>query len=212
MPEQMDDRLSHKPVVVGVTGGPGSGKSSVTRILATLGAQTADADALVRWCYAEPRFVDVVARRFGCRALDENGAINRRALAEIVFQDEDALADLEAMVHPAVLHQMTEMVETYRHDPERAPMLALEVPLLYETGAEGLVDRVIVARARPDEIHRRLRERGWTEERIATVERLQMAPEEKAARADEVVNTDGTVAQTTALVERLFNRLTRSGF
>ncbi len=209
MPEQIGADGGHNPLVIGVTGGPGSGKSTVTRILAALGAQTADADAMVRWTYSDPEFKKAVVERFGTGILDSEGRIDRRELAALVFHDEAALDDLEGLVHPAVLHQMSEMVEAYRKDSERAPMLALEVPLLYETGAEGMVDRVLVVRARPEEIRRRLIERGWSEERIAAVERSQMPPEEKASRADDVVDTDGSVEETVERVERLWLHLTR---
>lgn len=207
MAEQRLGGDSHTSLILGVTGGPGSGKSTVTRMLAALGAQTADADALVRWAYNDPEFRRELARRFGAGILGPDGAVDRQALADIVFQDEAALDDLERMVHPAVFQQMAEMIHRYQTDPERAPMLALEVPLLYETGSERMMDRVLVVRARPETINQRLRERGWTDERIEAVLQSQWPLEEKAARADAVVSTDGATGETVRQVEEIWDAL-----
>lgn len=201
------EKVVKRPMVLGVTGGPGTGKSTVTRMLAALGAQTADADALVRWTYNDRRFRRALAERFGPNILDEDGKVDRTSLAAIVFADEAALDDLEHMVHPAVLSQMMEMARDYQEDPDRAPMLALEIPLLYETGAEHMVDAVLVVAAQPETIRKRLEERGWTEQRIAAVLRSQLSLEDKSARADHVISTDGPIEDTVQAVESLWNRL-----
>ncbi len=207
MAEQWRENNGHTPVVLGVTGGPGTGKSTVTHMLAAMGAQTADADALVRWAYNDRAFRRALADRFGPDILDEGGGIDRKALADIVFQDDIALEDLERMVHPAVLIQMAELAHQYQTDSERAPMLALEIPLLYETGADKMMDRVLVVSALPETIEKRLRARGWSDDRIASVLRSQWPLEEKVARADDVIATDGAIEETVQQVEELWNRL-----
>lgn len=194
-------------MVLGVTGAAGSGKSSVTQMLASLGAQTADADALVRSAYREPAFAAELVDRFGYGILDQRGAIDRRALANIVYQDAEALTDLERMVHPAVLEQMAVMIQAYRAEAARAPVLALEIPLLYETGAESMVDRVLTVTASPETRAGRLAQRGWDAERISAVERSQMPLAEKEARADYVVSAEGTLAETGKRVEALWRAL-----
>jgi dephospho-CoA kinase len=176
-------------------------------MLAALGAQTVDADALVRWTYNDPAFRAAVADRFGPEALAEDGSVDRVALAGIVFQDTGALDDLEQLVHPAVLSQIVTIIQAYRADPAHAPLLAVEIPLLYETGAEAIMDRVLCVVAPYEERARRLRQRGWTDDRIAAVEMNQMSQDEKAARADDVVEAAGTVEQTAARVEAVWVRL-----
>lgn len=200
----------HRPLIVGVTGAAGSGKSTVTHLLATMGAQTADADALVRWAYNDPAFQKRLAERFGRGVLTESGAVDRAALADIVFADEAALEDLECMVHPAVLDQLSDLIEAYREDRDRAPMLALEIQLLYEVGAERLVDRVLVVAAEPEVIAGRLRARGWDEERIAGVQQAQMPLEDKVRRADDVIDASGDVAATAEQVSALWAHLVTS--
>jgi dephospho-CoA kinase len=197
----------HRPLVVGVTGAAGSGKSTVTAMLAALGAQTADADALVRWAYADSALRAALAERFGSNVIAEDGSVARARLADIVFSDGEARADLEAMVHPAVLAQMTGMIEEYRQDSLRAPMLALEIPLLYEAGADSMVDRVLVVAAPADVCALRLRERGWDDQRIAAVAAAQMPLEEKVLRADEIVDASGSREETARQVEALWDRV-----
>lgn len=208
--EHMMETARHKGLVLGVTGAAGSGKSSVTKMLASLGAQTADADALVRWAYSQPDFAGALVKRFGNGILNRQGAIDRLALAAIVFQNADALADLERLVHPAVLEQMANTIEAYRADAERAPVLALEIPLLYEAGAESMVDRVLTVTASLKTRSARLARRGWDAERISAVEKSQMPLAEKEARADYVVSAEGTLAETGRRVETLWRALTAS--
>jgi dephospho-CoA kinase len=204
----MAGETEHKPLVVGVTGSAGSGKSTVTRLLAALGAQTADSDALVRWAYKDPEFRDEVAGRFGAEVLGADGEINRAALAEIVFSDAEAREDLECMVHPAILNQLADLIEAYRAEKGRGPMLALEIPLLYEVGADKMVDRTLVVSARPEVTRRRLEERGWDAARIAGVEEAQLPLAEKVSRADDVVDASGDVSTTAEEVTALWERLT----
>lgn len=203
--------ICHIPLVVGVTGAAGSGKSTVTGMLAALGAQTADADAIVRWAYRDARLQQEIARRFGADMVEPDGSgVRRERLADIVFSDAAARADLEAMVHPVVLAHMAGLIEEYRKDPCRAPMLALEIPLLYETGADAMVDAVIVAMAPPEVCARRLEERGWSPERIRSVQGSQMPIAEKAGRADYVIDASGAREETALQVADLWNRLTSS--
>ncbi|HEY3413871.1 MAG TPA: dephospho-CoA kinase [Armatimonadota bacterium] len=203
----MSKMTRQKGLVLGVTGAAGSGKSTVTQMLSSLGAQTIDADALVRWAYNDSAFRGRVVARFGDGILDCRGGVDRGKLADIVFQNPEALADLEGLVHPAVLDQMAESIEMYRAEPERAPVLAVEVPLLFEAGADTMVDRVLTVTVGPETRARRLAERGWDAERIAAVDRSQMPLSEKAARADYVVETDGTLEDTAARVEALWRRM-----
>jgi dephospho-CoA kinase len=177
------------------------------QLLATLGAQTVDADALVRWAYNSDDFKTKLVTRFGRRALDSAGSVNRTALADIVFQDRRALADLERLVHPAVLDQVAGMIEAYRRDEERAPVLALEVQLLFETGAEAMVDKVLVVTAPEDVRRRRLCARGWGDQRIAAVENHQMPPHEKEARADYVLSAAASIEETAVEVGRLWREM-----
>jgi dephospho-CoA kinase len=211
MAEQKMQRGGHTPLVVGVTGAAGSGKSTVTRLLAALGAQTADADAMVRWAYHDPGLRSAIGRRFGEGMLNTDGAVNRAALAQAVFANPQALADLEMMVHPAVLNQLADLIEAYRADADRAPMLALEIPLLYEVGADRMVDRVLVVSASPHVLKHRLEARGWDAERIAGVDAAQMPLAEKIARASDTVDASGDVTQTAERVTQWWENLIGGG-
>ena len=203
----MSEMARQRGLVLGVTGAAGSGKSTVTHMLALLGAQTIDADALVRWAYNDAAFRAKVVGRFGVGILDVHGGIDRGKLAEIVFQNTESLADLERLVHPAVLDQMAESIETYRAEPDREPVLALEVPLLFEAGAEAMVDRVLTVTAGEETRTRRLAQRGWDAKRIAAVDRSQMPLAEKVSRADYIIDADGSLEDTATRVEALWRRI-----
>lgn len=200
----MKETARQNGLVLGVTGSAGSGKSTVTQMLATLGAQTADADALVRWVYNSEEFKAKLIERFGSRVLDARGEIDRKALADIVFQNRRELEDLERLVHPEILNQIAGIIDAYRRDSERAAVLAIEVQLLFEAGADAMVDKVVTVSA-PDAIRRsRLAARGWDGKRIAAVEQSQMPAAEKEARADYVVSAGGTIEETADEVEHLW--------
>lgn len=173
-------------------------------MLASLGAQTADADALVRWVYNSEPFKAKLVERFGPGVLDRAGSVDRQSLASIVFNDRQDLLDLENLVHPRVMDEIADIIEAYRRDPERSPVLAIEVQLLFEAGADAMVDRVLVVTAPAPVRRKRLADRGWDEERIAAVERSQMPQSDKESRADYVIPAGGTVEETSELVGSLW--------
>ncbi|MCA9556315.1 MAG: dephospho-CoA kinase, partial [Myxococcales bacterium] len=129
--------------VVGLTGGIGSGKSTVAAILRALGAVVIDADVLAREAVApgSPGLAEVVAR-FGPDILDPDGALDRRALGRHVFKDAAARADLNAIVHPRVGQLAAERIQAARD--AGAPLVVYDVPLLYESGLEAGFEAVIV--------------------------------------------------------------------
>ena len=129
--------MKQSKLKIAVTGGIGSGKSAVMRILAEEGYRTFSADAIARTIYADAALRQKVAEQFpGC--LDARGEVDRRALAAIVFGDKEKIAALNALTHPYIMQKLfTEM------DACDAPAFA-EVPLLFESGTAQLFDRVIV--------------------------------------------------------------------
>lgn len=134
---------------VGLTGGVASGKSTALAIFADLGARTVSADALVHGLYDRAEMRMAIHARFGDEAMGPDGAIDRRALGVIVTEDERAMRALEALVHPAVMHEMMRVVAA------GPPMgvTVCEVPLLVDANAQGLFDLVVTIEA-PIELRR----------------------------------------------------------
>jgi dephospho-CoA kinase len=192
-----------------LTGGIASGKSYCLSRFAALGAPTIDADRLARDAVAPGTsgFRRVV-ERFGAGILLADGTLDRPALGRIVFADRGARADLEAIIHPEVYRRIGEW---FADLPAGTRVAIADIPLLFETGQEHDFDRVIVAACAPAEQLRRLMARDNLS-REAALARLeaQWPIEAKAARADIVIETDGSYAETDAAVKRALWRLEES--
>lgn len=188
-------------LVIGLTGGIASGKSTVTRMLRELGAPVIDADAIVREVQEPGTPVTAaIAREFGPGVIRPDGSLDRAALGATVFADPARRKALEAIVHPAVLQRMAAEVERYR--AERRPAVVLDVPLLLEGGIERTVDRVWVVYIDRETQRARLMARdalspAQAEQRIGA----QMSLDEKRKRADLVIDNRGTEAETRRQVE-----------
>lgn len=173
---------------VGLTGGIGSGKSTVAGLLAEHGALVIDADRMAREVVepGQPALAEI-AERFGSQALAADGSLDRSALAAIVFTDATALSDLNAITHPRIAQRTAELIEAAASDA----VVVYDVPLLVETNAAEGWDAVIVVEADHDVRVRRLIERGLTEEDIEARMSRQATDEQRRAVADIVIVNSG---------------------
>jgi dephospho-CoA kinase len=199
------------PRRVGLTGGIGTGKSTVRAAFARRGVPTIDADVVARAVVAGGTpGLDAVVARFGRAVLGADGEIDRRALAGIVFADADARHDLEAIVHPRVRE---ETERWFRSLPDAAqPFAIADIPLLYETGGERDFAVVIVAACTPEaQLARVMARDGLSADDVRRRLAAQLPIEDKVRRADYVIHTDGTRAETDAQVQRVYEKLGGSG-
>jgi dephospho-CoA kinase len=189
---------------VGLTGGIGSGKSTVARRLGELGAVVVDADRLAREVVAVGTpGLDAVVRHFGCGILGADGALDRAALGAVVFADPAARAHLEAITHPLVAARTAELVG-------RAPREAVvvhDVPLLVEKQLGAGYHLVLVVDADEDlRVERLTRERGLSEADARSRIAAQSSDEERRAAADVWLDNRGTIAQLEAAVDLLWQQ------
>ena len=194
--------------IVGLTGGIGSGKSTVARMLADRGAVVIDADRLARAAVAPgtPGLAAVV-ERFGDAYLTADGALDRRALGRRVFGDPEALAALNGIVHPEVARLQQAELATAK--AQGARLVVYDVPLLFENSLDKVYRPVIVVAADPEVQRSRIRARDpLTDEEIDARIAAQMPLEQKVARADYVVDNNGDLAATERQVDALFAALT----
>ncbi|MDP9221720.1 MAG: dephospho-CoA kinase [Actinomycetota bacterium] len=190
---------------VGLTGGIGSGKSTVARRLATLGALVIDSDVLAREV-VEPGTPGLAAIRvaFGPDVIKRDGSLDRPALGRIVFADRGRLDELNAIVHPLV----RERAAAIMHEAGPSAVVVQDVPLLVETDYTGSFDLVVVVDA-PDDarIARLAAERGMTAEDVRARMGAQASREERLAAADVVLDNSGSREDLLAQVDRLWQEL-----
>ena len=191
---------------VALTGGIATGKSHVLDQFRKRGVPCLDADLLTHGVEsAGTEATQAIAARFG-DVLAADGAVDRQKLAPLVFADPGARRDLEAIVHPAVYRAIAaglrafELLGGY-------PLAVVDVPLLYETGHAQDFDRVIVMACPPEVQIARLIERGMSDAEARQRIAAQWPTEEKAARADFVIRTDGSVEKTDEQVDTILRSL-----
>lgn len=186
-------------IVLGLTGSIGMGKTTVARMFAEEGVPVFDADAEVhRLQGPEGELVAAIEAEFP--GTTGTGGVDRTALAERVLDRPEALKRLEAIVHPAVARRRQDFLAANRD----APLVVLDIPLLFETGGRNLVDRVAVVSAPPEVQRRRVLARpGMTPEKLDHILALQLPDPEKRAQADFVIPTGGTFEETRDSVRRI---------
>lgn len=201
--------------VIGLTGGIGSGKSTVAGILRALGATIVDADRIVHELQAPGMpMLATLAEAFGDAILDASGALDRKALGAIVFGDDEARARLGLIIHPEVGREMLRQTNAARE--ANAPLVVADIPLLYEGRRVGRdtagmlgVEGVIVAWVPVEtQIERTMARDGCTREEALARIRAQVPIDEKKELAEHVIDNTGSVEETEALVHALYRKLT----
>lgn len=192
-----------RPFILGLTGSIGMGKSTVARMFADLGVPVFDADAVVRRLQGPSgALIEPIEEAFP-GTTGPNG-LDREKLGAAVFGDSAALARLEAIVHPAVRAARQEFL--LKHAGQK--LVVLDIPLLFEKGGIEEVDAVAVVSAPPEVQRTRVLARpGMTAERFAEILALQLPDAKKRARADYVIDTGRSLAETRAEVARLVDKL-----
>lgn len=183
-------------VIIGLTGGIASGKSTVSAMLREFGIPVIDADVIAREVVKPGKTAyNSIVEAFGQGVLLENGEINRQELGGIVFHNEEKRLLLNRIVHPAVRAEMHTKKEAYVKQDEQA--VVLDIPLLFESKLTSLVERVLLVYVDEDVQLQRLMQRNHlTEEEAKARIRAQIPLVEKLAMADEIINNNGTIEQT----------------
>ncbi len=194
---------------VGLTGGIGSGKSTVADMLRERDYPVLDADALARE-FLEPgqdAYKEVVAH-FGEKILTPGGAVDRKKLAAIVFSDAAERAKLNQILHPRIRDVVANWFAAL--DRPGGPALAFEdAALILESGARNSLDRIVVCWCRPEQQLDRLRARGMSEEDARMRIAAQMPIDEKRKLADEIIDCSGSIGQTEKQLDEMLAKLSR---
>jgi dephospho-CoA kinase len=191
-------------VTVAVTGSFASGKSTFVSLLGELGAETASADEIVHDLLSEDEeTIARVAERFGEDVLEERG-IDRRALGRKVFGDGEALQDLEDILHPLVRRETDRRIEA-----SGADLFVAEIPLLFEGSRSGTFDYTVAVVVPEDRRRAWAAQRGVDEAALRAIEQRQLSQEEKARRADVVVQNDGDLDKLREQARELREKISR---
>ena len=193
--------------VIGLTGGIGSGKSTVSQFLAELGAVILDADEIGHEAFKpDTEIWRQVVAAFGRQILTPDGNIDRKKLGNIVFSNPESLSRLNQIMHPRMYALVKAQLEEYRR--QGVGVVVLEAPLLLEAGWTSLVDEVWVTTAPEATVLKRLEERtGLSQAESLTRLRSQLPSEERVRQADVVINTDCDLDELKSKVKELGQRL-----
>lgn len=192
---------------IGLTGGIACGKSTVSNMLSNKGARIIDADVIAREVVKPGEEAwEAILQRFGENILLENREINREKLGALVFTDSQARIDLNGIVHPAVRKRMNQLAQ--KAEEEQVPFIVLDIPLLFESGLEHMVDQVIVVYCPADiQLDRLMKRNGFTKEEALQRMESQWPIEKKKGLGDYVIDNSGSFAETEKQVENLVQQL-----
>ncbi|MFC7292347.1 dephospho-CoA kinase [Hirschia litorea] len=194
-------------IILGLTGSIGMGKSTTANMFKDAGIPVYDSDASVHALYGpEGEATKLISADFP-NVTNEAGGIDRTKLGLIVLKDDAAMKRLEAIVHPLVFKTRQAFVS--KHKSAKSPLIVFDVPLLFETGSETFVDKVLVVTA-PQEVQlkRVLERKGMTEEKFKSILKKQMPDTEKRSRADFIIDTSLGIEAAQKEVNLIIKKLT----
>jgi dephospho-CoA kinase len=198
-------RMVEMTYVLGVTGSFGSGKTTVGGMFREFGAVLIDADMIAREVVSpDSSVMDELAAVFGKGILTEDYRLDRHKLADLVFGDPDKTSQLNAIIHPGVRKEMEQRIAMAGED---VPMLVLDVPLLFESGMQDMVDGIAVVVTDETSRMERLKARGVDSREVERRLRHQMPQSEKARQADFIIDNTGNIEKTHMQVKNLFESI-----
>jgi len=178
--------------IIGLTGGIGSGKSTVARFLQELGAVIIDADKVGHELLESDAMLrQLLIDAFGEKVIGTGGRISRPELAKHAFKNAHSVEKLNKIMHPVMLHHVKQLIDKYRD--QKIPVVILDAPLIIEAGWDNLVEQVWAVTAPAETVLRRLENRGLSKEQALARIEHQLPPEEKEKRADAVIINDSTL-------------------
>ena len=198
-------------IVLGIVGTPAGGKSTVAKFLASLGAEWIDADAIAKACLDEPDVVETLVGHFGDSIRADDGSIERARVADLVFgtdrEKQENLRFLESVVHPRTRRRILDRISVVSR--ANAPVVLLDVPLLFESGWDRACDAIWCVDASPEIRLQRSMVRGWDTSELARREANQLPIDAKSRLSNLVMRNDATLESLHEKLRRQWGHLVR---
>lgn len=196
-------------LVIGLTGGIASGKSTISSILKAVGWPVIDADLIARQIVMPgSKGLEQIVNRFGPQMLNSDGTLDRKKLGKMVFDDPKKLSDLDKIEHPLIQEAINSQLDEFKK--QHLPVVVLDVPLLFETGMDEECDLTVLAVVDQATQLKRLMKRDQIS-KMDAVKKIssQMSLKEKMQRADVIIDNNGTLEQTRSQVAELVDRVSQ---
>lgn len=196
-------------LVIGLTGGIASGKSTISSILKAVGWPVIDADLIARQIVMPgSKGLEQIVNRFGSQMLNSDGTLDRKKLGKTVFDDPKKLSDLDKIEHPLIQEAIDSQLDEFKK--QHLPVVVLDVPLLFETGMDEECDLTVLAVVDQATQLKRLMKRDQIS-KMDAVKKIssQMSLKEKMQRADVIIDNNGTLEQTRSQVAELVDRVSQ---
>lgn len=198
-----------RPLLLGLAGGIGSGKSAVAKAFAQIGCAVSDSDAGTRAILLEPAVRDQLMQWWGGEILNASGTVDRSKVAQIVFRDPTQRTRLESLIHPLLHHQRADLIASATRDGR--PAVVIDAPLLYEVGLDRECDAVVyVDVPRPIRLARVTATRGWDDVELTRREAAQMPLDEKRRRSRFLIDNTNDQQSLIAAAQAVLDDLMRS--
>jgi dephospho-CoA kinase len=200
--------IKFSPLILGVTGGIASGKSTISKMLEAMGAPIIDYDVIAREIVepGEPAWKDIRGY-FGAQVLGADGKIDRKKLSDIVFRDEEKRKKLEGFTHPRIIEVAAKQADKIAEKNPNAVIQAV-IPLLFEANLQHLVHKVLLVYIpREMQIERLMKRDGISREAAESILKAQLPIDEKLGYADFVIRNEGTLEETRKQVEQVWEQL-----
>jgi len=196
-------------LLIGIAGGIASGKSTVAQMFCKLGARLLDADRAGHEVLQQPEVVAEIRRRWGEKMLTADGTVDRRAVAQVVFTDPQALAALEQLTHPRIRELLEAQIAEFRR--EGAQVVLLDAALMFKAGWHRQCDKVVFVDAPRSVRLERAASRGWSPEDFAAREAAQTPLDVKRAAADFIIDNRGALEETRQQVKEVWDAVRGEG-